>query len=300
MNNASPYVTTFSGGDESAAPLGRFTMFNSKWTAISSVGIPDGNADGVANDPAIAALGQSNVTGQIKVQVRDAVSGALITKIGFLSSEWTALSLAVMDDANGDGISDDPALAVVARKNDLSRNVLAVRSMTDGSLLGKWSAHKPTWNITAAVGAQQADGQALVAMVGTDPARGISRIEYRRISDGGKFSTFVFGTEATVKDMVFTNDSNHDGISDDPAVGVLAINANATGRMRFRSVADGTIVKEFQMVGSEWHPRKAAAMGDISQNGVPEIISLAEDDDSQALIKVRDYASTDTLMNIWP
>ncbi len=278
------------------------SFFNANWRPLASSVLADSNADGVSTDPAIAMLAQNISNGQIKVQLRNPTTGAQIgSNVQFLNNLWDGISMTVVNDTNGDGQSTDPSIAVVATKKDMSRSVVELRSISDSSLLGKWSAFNPTWMIKDIESTLSGAGDPQLAILGTDPISGNSKIELRRISDGAKSGIFAFGGSVDSISLSILTDRNGDGIPNDHAVGILARKSNGTNIVRFRRVDTGAKLKDLLMLGNAWTARDLAITPDTNSNMFEEAVGLATSGSGTTeLLKTRDYDTGASLGNIYP
>jgi len=90
-----------------AVQLG-FVFYNRNFTPHQVAALPDLNANGVAE---LAVLGRDAV-GQLKTELRDAVTGALVRNLWF--DQLAPLDLAVLPDMNGNGSPEIAVLGVLA------------------------------------------------------------------------------------------------------------------------------------------------------------------------------------------
>ncbi|WP_295613297.1 SBBP repeat-containing protein, partial [uncultured Lamprocystis sp.] len=90
-----------------AAQLG-FVYYNRNFTPHQVAALPDRNANGVAE---LAVLGR-DAAGQLKTELHDAVTGALVRNLWF--DQLAPLDLAVLPDLNGNGSPEIAVLGVLA------------------------------------------------------------------------------------------------------------------------------------------------------------------------------------------
>jgi hypothetical protein len=115
--NGTPEVAVLGQGTKSvvvktvdagtAAQLG-FVYYNRNFTPHQVAALPDLNANGVAE---LAVLGR-DAGGQLKTELRDAVTGALVRNLRF--DQLAPLDLAVLPDLNGNGSPEVAVLGVLA------------------------------------------------------------------------------------------------------------------------------------------------------------------------------------------
>ena len=106
-----PKVRYYSGA--SRQKVKGVNYLGTAWTGVAAATVADSNADGTADDPAVAVLGHKASADKQEVEVRRADNGALVNKIAFLGPRWEVLDVAVIDDKNGNGVTDDTLIAVL-------------------------------------------------------------------------------------------------------------------------------------------------------------------------------------------
>lgn len=85
------------------ALVSNIETFGGIWTPIDIAGLDDVNGNSAAD---LAVLAQHITNHTIRVQVRDASTGALIRSMAFLSQGWHAGAFAAFDDVNGNGVQE--------------------------------------------------------------------------------------------------------------------------------------------------------------------------------------------------
>ncbi len=285
-------IVVLSGQD--GAPLRSLAFFNASWTVNDHAAYADGNRDNTIGDPALVALATSIVTGQIKVQLRYATTGEMVdSSIAFFSKNWTAVAVSVHDDPNGDGNTEDAAIAVLAANKSSGRNMVELRAIGDGSLIGKWAFFTPSWTVKAVSGVVSS-GVAYLAVLGTESSSGKSKVELRRISDGTRSGIFFFGPSVATADLAVVKDANADGNADDPGLLVLGKRAGGNSIIRIRRVDNGAKVSDKLVIGAVWNAESLAVVPDYSGNNIFEYAALAQGA-TGTVIKIRDYQSIDSI-----
>jgi hypothetical protein len=240
---------------------------------VAAATLADANQDGVANDPAVAVLGRRISNDRLSVQVRLAAGGAELARINFLNNRWTPVDVVVIDDANGDGVSDDTAIGVLGlnpAQGSQKQTTLQVRRLSDGSLLREVYYNNNNWTPLAA-GAVQRPGQSpLLAVL----AEKNSSKEIR--TDGN-------------------------GVGDDAAYMVLAVNpGNGLKRVQVRGTS-GALVKNLLVMNDLWQARRILGSDDINGNLFEEIGVLGNRiSDGKARIELQDFDSGAIIGNIFP
>jgi hypothetical protein len=279
---------------QDGAKTDSFKFFNGNWTIVDHATLRDGDGNNIANDPAIVALGRQNTTGQIKVQLRNAQTGATIgTNIAFLNGTWEPVAVAVLEDANGDGNSSDRAIAVLATSYISDRILVEVRQVSNGALLLKSGFFTPAWTPLTVAAINPAGGIPQVAVLAVDPG-GKNKIQQRRLSDDLKSSIFVWGPGVVAVDMAVLADADNNGTADDPAYLVVGKKPGGNNIYRARDANTGATVQEGLVIGSAWTASSVTLLDDYNGGGSPEITAYSEQGMTQGL-KLRDYATGTSL-----
>jgi len=290
-------VNLLSGAD--ASILNQTEYFSSLWTLASLGTLQDGNSDGVGDDPAIVVLADNIETRQHKIQIRDAMSGQQIgANIGFLSSEFSVIDLAVIPDINGDGVSDDPAVAVLGVKLSNGRPTVEVKRLSDGSKLGRWSVLNIDFD-PQDIAPVNDDGVVKIGILASN-GDGKTVVETRRLSDGEKLGRFfAFGPDISVRGLAGYDDIDGPGPGGDAAWAVLAKKSGGNNIIRYLLAKDGAKLKEQVMTGSAWEAYGIAVAPDQNGNSFDDLITVNIADDA-GLVKLRDFDTGDTISNLSP
>jgi len=293
-------VEIFSGSDGST--VRQIEFFGSDWTAVAISTLEDGNADGVSNDPAIAMLARNSVTGLHRARVRDGYTGQRVgSDATFFNDSYTGIDLAVLNDHNGDGVSIDPSILVLA-KQDTGRVAVLVKRFSDGAVLGNWTFTMPDFDALAVEGLSPAGGVPAISVLYLNSNTGKSRIRTRRADNGQMMQgMFVAGPSREPRDFAVFTDLNGDGTNDDQAYAILLKREGAGSNVvRYRNVQTGAIVKETLLVSGSWESNSLAVLPDTDSNGFDELVGDSEEIAGEdKLIKARDFDTTDLLQNIF-
>jgi hypothetical protein len=211
------------------------------WYGIAMATVADSNADGIANDPAVAVLGYNFSLSAARVQVRRAADREQVgDDLTFLDSTFVVIDLTVIDDTNGDGNPNDPSLAVLGLQPDTWHTVVEVRRLSDGTLVGLHTfltedffqhqcadgfslCESPVWVPVAVAGVSRTGASPLIGVLALDQSNRKTVVESRHVSDGALHRTTRFFSRAwTGLDIAVLSDANGDGAMDDPAYAVLA------------------------------------------------------------------------------
>ncbi len=303
-NPGQPKVSYYSGA--SRQKIKGASYLGQDWSGVAAATVVDSNGDGVANDPAVAVLAHKASAGKHAVEVRRADNGALIKKIFFLSAAWEIIDVAVLDDKNGDGVTGDTAIAVLAYNPNKAFDAqikVQVRRLRDGKLLADWFFLNGNWTPLALEAVHRVDAAPLLAVLANKAATGANIVQARRFSTGTvQRNTSFFNANWVARDVAILLDSDGDGNANDPAYLVLA-NHQETGRnkVQVRRVSDGTRLQNVTMLGTNWDSQRVTGTGDISGNLREEVgVLAAKKTDGTIAIQLKDYEDRTTTATIFP
>ena len=299
-----PKVRYYSGANRQR--IKGVNYFGGAWTGVAAATVVDSNADGTADDPAVAVLAHKASAGKHEVEARRADNGALVNKIAFLGPSWEIIDVAVIDDKNGDGVTDDTLIAVLGydpNKAFDQQIKVQVRRLSDGSAVANWFFFNGNWTPMALEGVNRMGQTPLLAVLASKPATGANVVQARKLSNGSvQRDTSFFNASWRARDVAIATDSNGDGTANDPAYLVLA-NHTETGRNKVQSrrVDDGTRLQNITMLGTNWDGSRVTGTGDISGNLYEEVGVLAEKKtDGTVAIQLKDYDDRTTTATIFP
>jgi PKD repeat protein len=299
-----PRVRYFSGASRNK--IKAVGYLSQAWAGVAAATVVDSNADGTANDPAVAVLAYKASAGKHAVEVRRADNGALINKVVFLSATWDVIDVAVIDDLNGDGSTGDTAIAVLGVNPNKPFNEqikVQVRKLSNGALLANWFFLNGNWTPLALEGVSRNGASPLLVVLANKAATGANVVQARKLSNGSvQRDTSFLDASWLAQDVSILMDSNGDGTVNDPAYLVLASHPD-TGRnkVQARRVSDGKRLKNITMLGTNWRGTRVTSVGDISGNLREEVGVLAEKrTDGTVAIQLKDYADRTTTATIFP
>ncbi len=303
-SGSQPKVRYYSGANRQK--IRGVSYLGTAWMGVAAATVIDSDADGVADDPAVAVLGHKSSVGKHTVEVRRAANGELINKIDFLGPSWEVLDVAVIDDKNGDGVTGDTLIAVLGydpNKAFDQQIKVQVRRLSDGSLVANWFFLNGNWMPVALEGVNRMGQTPLLAVLANKPATGANVVQARKLSNGSKQrDTSFFNASWVARDVSIVTDSDGDGTATDPAYLVLA-NHTETGRNKVQSrrVNDGMRLQNITMLGTNWDGKRVTGTGDISGNLREEVGVLAEKKtDGTVAIQLKDYQDRTTTATIFP
>jgi len=267
---------------------------------IAAATVADSNGNGVANDPGVAVLCVRRSGGNIStaVETRRSSNGSFINGFPFLDASWYAIDVAVIDDMNGDGVTGDTGIAVLAIAPDGPPDQkirVQVRRLSDGTLFGNLTYLDDEWRPIALDVSNRAGKEVIIGVLATKPENGNNKIEARKLSNGqSQLLQAVWDSNWRARDIAVLKDMNGNGVADDQAWLVLAYNPNRGNKVQARMVSGGAWVKNLFFRGAKWYLTAIAATDDISGNLVEEVASMGKKPDERIVaIDVVDYA-TDT------
>jgi hypothetical protein len=287
-------VTLLSGSD--GMPIDSYAFFNDNWGAVRMDSGGDANGDAVADDPIIAVLAQSRKTGEAQVQVRAASDGAkLRSNLKFFSSNYAVVDVAILDDTNGDGVGDDPSVAVLAEKTTSGRQAVILRSLQTGKQLGNWTITQADHELVAIAGVGMIGGESRISVLTIDTSTDNAYILAIRVSDGSLLEKQkIVGSWLSVKDLAIQLDGNGDGQTDDPAYVVLGDESKGNSLLRIRDVASGAKIRDISALSDNWNARRIGISPDVSGNNIEDALIIATNKSKNSVrIKIRDLESGD-------
>lgn len=302
--NGQPKVRYYSGA--SRQKIKGVSYFGPAWVGVAITTVADGDANGVADDPAVAVLAHKRSDGKNAVEVRRADNKAFINKVFFLGPNWTIIDVAVIDVTDTTTGLVSPALAVLGvnpNKPFEEQIKVQVRWLNSGALLANWYFLNGNWTPLALEGVNRSGATPLLAVLANKAATGANVVQARQLSDGViQRNTSFFNANWLARDVAILLDSDGDGNANDPAYLVLA-NDPETGRnkVQTRRVSDGSRLQNVAMLGTNWNGQRITGTGDISGNLREEVGVLGEKtSDGRVAIQLKDYADRTTTATIFP
>jgi len=283
----------------------------SNWSPLAIDRVLDTNGDGTEDDQSLALFGISNNRNAYFVRLIDPVTGSpLRDDLRFFNTaDWLAYDMAVLNDSNGDGVTDDPAIAVLGYKTSTGRNTLLIKRVSDGATLGNWNVFNANWTprrLTTTV----LDGQPIVAVLGDRELS--TSIEYRNVLSGERWRTYMFSYLTRGNDLAFVADADGNGTADDPGIAVIGEKLDTFGqvtsnRLEVRRISDGVKTRSLYFSTDKWQVRHMEVIRDANGNSVTDVVGLLEDVNGLELLtptgpdyrlRTRDQDSGDKLYDV--
>ena len=299
-----PRVRYFSGAN--GKKIKSVGYLSNKWTGIALATSTDGNRDGVADDPAVAILADKIGDGSHKAEIRFADTGAKIKTISFLSRSWDVIDIAVLDDADGDGVSNDPAIAVLAFNPDKPHKkqiIVQLRRITDGTTLKNIFFLTSNWDPIALEAVNRPGENPLLSVLAKHKTTGENMVQSRLLTDGSRFRNTTFHTmDWQAQDLALLRDTNGNGNPNDPSYLVLATNPSTDENMiQAKKVSNAVLKKTMSFPSANWLGLKIMSSEDLSGNLREEVGVLAEHrSNGSAKIQLKDYNNKTTTLTIFP
>jgi hypothetical protein len=306
-HNTKPQVAVYSGANGNV--VSTIPFVTNKWRGIALGSVRDANQDGTANDPAVALLANHESDDRIVVETRRADTGNSLGIIFFLNFRWRPVDIAIIDDTNGDGITDDTSIAVLAQRIADGRILVQIRSLSSGALVAnlgflnlKWSpVGIATVDRTAQV--QIGNISPLIGVLAENRSNGKRFLQSKLISTGALDKNIpFFNSKWTLRDVTVIQDVNGDGANSDPAWQVLAVrNSDQVIQIETRLESNGSKESNATVLNGSWDARRLDSVLDMGGGASDDIaVSLRNRSKSTRLTHVKDYGTNGTIINIYP
>jgi hypothetical protein len=257
------------------------TDYRPLWMRI----VPDSGGDGW---PDVAVLGL-NGNGIPRAQVRDAMSGALVSKV-FFESVYT-FGFEVIDDTNGNGFAELALLGI----DSTGRARAQVKDVMSGELV-TFVNFERSYLPTHATGVDMDgdganDGLAVLAR----NSGGVIRAQVKDVATGSRLGIVQFEKSYTPLAMVSVPDANGTGA---PELAVLQTNQGGKVRAQVKDIVSGAKVS---IIGfsSKHKSRDLVVLPDADGDGRAELAYLGEDtSDGTHLLQVKDAGTGQALLRM--
>jgi hypothetical protein len=208
------------------------TFYGNKVPPIDVVTIPDISTNG---EPEVLMHGQVTASGQVRAQMRDSATKALLRNF-FFGTVYSPIQLTVIDDVSGDGIQD---LAQLGKRDDTG----AVRIQTKRTDTGATVANAFTGSTSvpiAIVGIGDANGNSApdVAMLVREPD-GTAKVIVRDGATGAFIRNTFAASVSNPVAMALIDDLNSSGT---PELLVLGDDGAGTKRVQIKDSITGAQV----------------------------------------------------------
>lgn len=250
--------------------------------------------------PEVALLATRISDGAVRLETRDAFSGALVSRAGYTRGH-RPLALRHLPDSDGDGSDEAAVLGTVPTTGKLA---IEVRDLVGGGLVGTTlaaSAFRPeAMRETASsalivAGDLAGDDAPELGVIGVSADSGRLRLEVDEVATAASVTVRSFSS--TFPNLLYATPLPAD-LSGNGALEVAYVlrqNDTAAVRAELRDLATGELAGRIAF-NAAFYPEGLAAIADTNANGAPELVLLQRKLDSGALrLEIRD-ASSGTLL----
>jgi hypothetical protein len=234
--------------------------------------LPDINGNGYAD---VAVLLPEAATGKNSVYIKDGKTKRLLRTLTFLRHH-IPLALAVLPDFDGNGLQEDPALAVLGHHPASGEVQVQIRSAVSGALLQTVLFPKLTPVALAGLPDVNANGAADVAVLLHNPTLDKSFVHVKDGKTGEELSTAVFLRDYTPLALAVLRDFDGKGEQEDPALAVLGYHpASGEVQVQIRSAVSGTLLQT--VLFPKLTPVALAGLPDVNGNNTADVAVLLYD-----------------------
>ncbi len=282
MNNVviSEYISMWREPSYGYAPLSSQQV----WVTLTPVpmptavvkrlsGLSDVSGDGVADLAHVLESAASTVA------ILSGSDGSTVRQIEFFGDDWNAVAISTLLDGNLDGVSNDPAIAMLARHSVSGLHRVRVRDGLTGERVGSDATffNSSYSGIDMGVlndhnGDGVANDPSILVLAKQDTGR--VAVLVKRFSDGAVLGNWTF-TKPDFDALAVEGVSVAGGV---PAISVLYQNSNTgKSRIRTRRADNGEWMQGMFVAGSSREPRDFAVLADLNGDG-------AKDDQAYAIL----------------
>ena len=209
-----------------------------------------------------------------------------------------------MDDANGDGVADDPGVAMLLMETATGKMLVQVRDASTGANINKINFLNPNWAPVDVVVFNDTNGDgspndASIGVVAVNKATGKILVQVRNLSNGAKIATRSFLNSGYT--VIAATSAPRAGLT--PILGILGVE-NSTGKIlvQTRQLSDGVLIDNAKYLNTDWTATDIATVLDGNSDGVandPGWLVLATNDlAGNTLVQARDAATGARLKNL--
>ncbi len=273
------------------APLPTRRFLTSAYEPRLAVGVPDLDDSGTAE---LAVLGLRDAE-LVRVEVRDAQSGARVSQFNFYKSGYQPVDLRVLDDLSGNQRAE---LALLAERRSDSQVRVAIRDALDGGLVGNVRFLGAGFQVRALLVLPDlgSDGVPDLGVFATRNSDGRPVVEIRNADGSGAASRTWFlanGFDAVAVRVGPDYDSN--GV---PELAVLGRRRSDGRFLVERKNATGAENRtRMWFYGRGFDPLDFEALPDIDADGVPEYAVLARRQrDGRPAVEIRNAIAPENVL----
>lgn len=255
---------------EDGSPIKNVTFFDQSWQAVDAAGLRDPGS-GLVED--LAVLATNITTGEIAVQIRDALAGTFVRNVFFLNSDWTPLQMQVLNEEID--TNPGPEIAVLA-VSSAGQIAVMIKDAATNNFIGNLFFLNDNWEPLQAVVIPDRNGNLAdeVGLVAKNIETGKLVIMVRdALTNEFLNNVFPFGTGWTPLEVAVLPDETANGAAE---LATLAVN-DATGKLviQVRDSQTGQFLRNLPVLGSNWDAQDLAAIMDVG-DGTRGLAVLAE------------------------
>lgn len=241
-----------------------------------------------------AALGSSsglavlgiNSDGRPRVQLRDATSGALISRV-FFDPAFAPFAFEVLGDLDGNGIPEFVVFGVDAH----GRVRAQVKDGLTGELVSMVWFDRTFRPVQAVVLDMTGDGRVDALAVLGENAQGVYRVQVKDAVSGAPLANVRFESGYTPTQLLAISDADGSGA---PELGVLQVDAEGRVRLQVKDARTGNPVRIVSFPGG-YDPRFVFASASGGPAGGVSVAYLGRSGVGNVLLQVVDIMSRDVL-----
>jgi glucose/arabinose dehydrogenase len=265
-----------------------------------------GTAPPISETSCVVAVPDSNVNGTddvavlrhdpIVAEIHDGETGALIRKLGFLTSDYTPAATAVLPDTNGDS---KPELAVLAVRNSDQRMVVQIRNVDNvGTPRSVFFAtgHTPVALAVITDDTDQ-DGAPELVVLSTRNSDGRGLVEVKNAIGAPNTKTLWGPVGYVVQDVATLPDADGNLIPDIVLLATRISDGRILAQVRDAD-GSGTLYSTFFALNQS--AIDLAVVPDKDNDGIPEVAVLSWNKiDGRLLVELKNASGTGNQFPIW-
>ena len=257
--------------------------FNASYTPYDMVAIPDMNANGSQE---IGVLGVHVDTGNVRVEIRDTLTGSFVENVSFANS-FAPQQVEVIPDLDGNGVPELGVLGVgtsngkvrVQIKDPLTKNIFSNVFFS--------KSYIPRQFVLISDDIDNS-GSPELGVLGVDASNGKVRVQIKDASTGALLKNISFNKDYTPYQFEVIPDTGGSLFSD---IGVLGVNVNTGAvRIQIKDSSTGVLLKNITF-NKNYTPYQFEVIPDTSGNMISEVGVLGVNANSGAVRAVIKDAS---------
>jgi hypothetical protein len=278
-------------------------FLSATWLPVAIAALPDTDNDGASDDPSIALLAHNPASTDRPhvVQIRRAVDGTLVRNMYFLGSGWQVIDVAAIDDANGNGTANDPAIGVLGFHPSTGKIAVQRRRLHGSLSFPNTYFLGADWTPIALEAVSRPGAPWLGVLAVKSGGAGEIVVQSRRLTDGAVMKTTHFFDGAwRAQDAAVLADLDGKPATDDPAYAVLATRpSTGISKLQLRRALTGALVREIPVLGADWRVIAVSGGGNVGGNVTPELGVLAENPATgKVMTQLRESGTATLLKNL--